>query len=283
MKNFILILILLSFFSCSSEEDENGTVVNNPDGSTTELPPLATRCGLIANADFTSSPSGDQLEPVNVRVVSGDEVVVTRLIGDEAGNQQAVKLHGITNNGLSSFREGRARGLISQASSPNAYLVSSGCEYVFATGGRGILGQLFSAGGQNVNEILLEAGAANPITEGCGDDALVGCYSGIEVQESFSNDVVRRVLWKPNSERNGNLVLLVGNSGITASVNGQDLENEGFGNGFGSTNRANAPGGAFGGNITVNFYNSSGLRLRLGNGEDSLIIPNGSERVELSF
>ena len=283
---YLLVLIILSYLlisGCASEQDSAPTVVTTSSGSTTELPPLSSRCGLITNREFNSSPSGDQLEPVNVRVIDGDEVAVTRLVGEQAGNVQAVRLHGVSNSGLSAFRNNLASNLISSASSPNAFLVSSGCEFIFPSGGVGILGQLFSAGGQNINEILLEAGSVQPSQLGCGDEALVGCYAGIDINQQFSSDTVNRVLWKPVSERDGNLVLLVGNTNITTVVNGQDLENTGAGNGFGSQNRANIPGGAFGGNITVNFLNSQGQRLRLGNGDDPLIIPNGAERLELAF
>ena len=275
--------LLISFLSCATndEDQENNSTIETADGSSVNSPPLSSRCGVVQNGGGAGSVSEGDLEPVSVRVISADEVVVTRLTGDQAGNQQAVKLHGISAS--SSFQSSRGANLIRQASSPNAFLVTAGCEYTFPSGGRGVFGQLFSASGQNVNEILLEAGAVTPVSQGCGDEGLVGCYSGIEVVEEFSSQTIGRVLWKPVSERDGNLVLLVGNANTTAVVNGVELVNEGFSNGYGSTLRSNRSGASFGGNIEVKFYNRDGLRLRLADGSDSLIVPNGGSRVELSF
>lgn len=105
-------------------------------------------------------------------------------------------------------------------------------------------------------------------------------------QENISDTVIRRFLWKPKSERNGNLVILVDPVGVQVTVRGaitETLFDHGPSNGRGTTARANHSGCSFGGNITVDLIDSQGKFMKLADGTFPIIIPNGCNRVDLNF
>ena len=94
---------------------------------------------------------------------------------------------------------------------------------------------------------------------------------------------LRRFLWKPDSERDGNLVVLVDRERVRVEVFGsvsETLVDFGPSNGRGSTARGSRPGGGYGGNIRVTFFDSEGRQVLLNDGRPEVIIPNGADRVE---
>ena len=101
------------------------------------------------------------------------------------------------------------------------------------------------------------------------------------------NDGVGRVisdfLWKPESERDGNLVILVDPQGVRIVVTGrisEELTDFGPSNGRGTTARAVHSGCDFGSNVTVEFFSRSGTRMSVSDGRSSVNIPNGCNRLE---
>ena len=100
---------------------------------------------------------------------------------------------------------------------------------------------------------------------------------------NISNVRINRFVWKPASERDGNLVVLVNPTNVRILVTGsasETLANSGSSNGFGTTGRGSFPGCSYGNNIQVEFFDSRGRRILTGGGRSSLSIPRGCDRFE---
>jgi hypothetical protein len=248
-----------------------------------------TRCGVVVNGGIRNPVSAGEAEAVTVEPISTDTVIVTRLEGQNAGTTQLVKLHGVSAG--NSFSNGlgveRMRGLL--GTGPVALILprlGNECAIETAGAGQGVVGQLFSPGGLSVTETLLSQGLLKATNDTCNSELLNPCYSQIE-SEAISPKRIRDFLWKPISESNRNLAILVDPTLITVVVTGavsETLINTGPSNGRGTTARsAQFPGARFGSNVLVEFFDENGKRVLLNNGERSLIIPNGRDRVRTFF
>ena len=281
--------------------------VDSVDGEIVDSGPgvaFGSRCGAVVNGSLQNPVPSQNLERVSVEVISPNQVVVTRQEGIDAGGQQLIKLHGVSTEGIRDFLIPRATGTFQDVVGTDAFLaevgaepvagtiegeeaVSRPCEIVFPGGGVGTAGQLFTPDGRNVTEQLLELGTLRPDpTDGCGSELLTGCYDSIEPIQMFSDRVVSSFLWKPVAERDGNLVVLVDEFNLTVVVEGAistTLVDFGPSNGRGTTARANVPGSAFGSNITVRFFDEEGLPVLLRNGNETVTVPNGAQRLETTF
>ena len=171
-------------------------------------------------------------------------------------------------------------GSVSSSSSSSSGTSSGGSAFTLGGSGSGS-----SASAADTSTVVVDsAGDAippvtavvEPISSSGGGIGVSGGSSGV----AASGLAVRNFIWKPVSERDGNLVVLVDEFGITVLVNGAPLIDFGPSNSRGTTARADRPGGAFGSNITVTFRDSDGRTVVLANGEPSVVIPNGSQRVE---
>ena len=250
---------------------------------------LSSQCGAVRDNVVINPVAA--AEEVAVGVNSIEEVVITRFRGIEAGNSQAVKLQGVSSAGVPAFRQALGRALVEAETAAGAYFLSASqtCEASFPGGGRGVFGQLYSLSGLSLNEELIRTGSAVPASDPCGGELLLGCYASIEVtapnpgNEPPSDLVIDNFLWKPISEGDGNLVILVNPVGVTVVVSGavtQNLVDFGPSNDRGTTARADRPGCGFGDNVRVEFFDAAGNRVFIANGDDAVIVPRGCDRFE---
>ena len=273
--------------SCGSGTKVTEVTPSSSSGSANTSPELLSLCGAILNAfDLTNPVPEGTAERVTVQANRPDAVVITRLEGEDAGNPQVVKLHGVALAEESGFRFDNGVTLIQQMTLSGAYFVPAStngeCDTTIDGSVQGVLGQLYSLSGQNITEELVAVGSLVPAADGCGGEQLAACYGSIEVNVPVSPQTVTRFIWKPVAERDGNLVVLVDGFNITIEVRGaitQTLVDFGPSNGFGSTARASKPGCSFG-SAQVYFYDSSGRQVLLANGDEFVSIPNGCDRVE---
>ena len=87
-------------------------------------------------------------------------------------------------------------------------------------------------------------------------------------------------LWKPQSERDGRLVVLLNPGGATIIANGETLTPSGASNGRGTTARGTRSGCGYGANVRVQAFDRNGRVLLFPGGAREFIIPNGCDRVE---
>ena len=96
---------------------------------------------------------------------------------------------------------------------------------------------------------------------------------------------MRRFLWKPDSERDGNLVVLVDPVGIRVEVFGsisETLDDFGPSNDRGTTARGSFPGCSYGTNIVVEFYRGS-QPVGFVDGRTRVTVPDGCQRLEFNL
>ncbi len=100
-----------------------------------------------------------------------------------------------------------------------------------------------------------------------------------------TNFFMRRFLWKPVSESDGNLVVLVDPQNVDVLVSGstsETLRDTGPSNGRGTTARASRPGCEFGENVRVQFF-QNGQPIGFIDGTSTVTIQNGCEREEFDL
>jgi len=265
---------------------------------------LSSQCGAVRNGNLENPISRAEL--VKVTATSSSEVVITRLLGLEAGNPQIVKLHGLSSAGLSNTANRLGINYIAANAAPEAYVVieSQECEVEIDGSGLGVVGQLFTKSGQSVNEELIRQGYARATNDTCRGNLISACYDEIAASApviedpvapppgtpgggsgGFDEGVISWFLWKPVGERDGNVAVLVNPRNVRVEVSGainETFVDFGPSNDRGTTARGRRPGCAYGGNITVSFFNVLGQAIPVAGagGGTTVNIPNGCNRVE---
>lgn len=286
----LLVLIGLCAPACTkSGEDSNGSSGEAEVGESAAIGSgllLSSQCGVVVDGEKRGSFTSDQAEEVYVNPLNSDLVEVRSLTGANGGGGQLVQLQGVTAAGVAERERLRGIDLIAREAGSSAYLLKgeAPCALTVAGGGRGIIGQLFSADGRNINELLLAEGAVVPSAAGgCGGEQLQACYSSIPVVEEFSRKVINNFLWKPVSDNDGNLVIGV-DEFVTIKVSGALSETRSSdrfaGYPYITFVRFSRPGCSYGDSVRVEFYDEEGLRVKAGDGSEALVVPSGCRRDE---
>lgn len=144
----------------------------------------------------------------------------------------------------------------------------------------------------------LEKPALNFGPSETGPDGETGSQSEVTNSDEFDDPVtsspgssitfsLRRFLWKPDSERDGNLVVLVDRERVRVEVFGsvsETLVDFGPSNERGTTARGSFPGCSYGTGVRVAFFNAaSGQQLGFVDGRATVVIPDGCQRVEFNL
>ena len=284
------ILLIAVFALClttgckKSSSDSDGDTTSG-DTTTSETTGSATStCGIIENQTLAGFNSSSAIEVRIDDILKPDLFIIQRVGTDTTSGLELIQLLGVTSDGVSSATVARGLRNLSGELGTRAFMVPAGsCPITVAGGGLARLAQLFFFSGQSVAEHLIANGSVVPQDNGCGAGNITGCYSSIEVEEVISPTTISSFLWKPSSERDGNLVILVNPVNISVRVNGSSLTNFGPSNGRGTTARAGRSGCSYGANVRVEFFDSADRRVLLANGNSGVTIPNGCNRVDTRF
>lgn len=172
-----IIIILAFLLSCSSGGGESS---NNPTVES-DITKTST-CGVVTDKELiTDIPRG---ELVRVETSNVDQVYISSF--SNSSGTRLVKFHGITSQGVNSYKVLHGLNLLTRYLSGGAYFVEAGENCVDSNGA--ILGQIFTPDGVNINELLLREGAAVPSTDMCSGELLSQCYRTIEVTSRPPSD-----------------------------------------------------------------------------------------------
>jgi hypothetical protein len=280
---------------------------------------IPSLCGAVSDGTLVNPVTRAEL--VRVIPLSSTQVIVSPLLGLNKGEQILVQLQGLTSSGLSTAANRAGLNLISAMSSPEAYFVraSNDCAIELELLGPGTMGQIYSSDGTSINEEVVRRGYALASSEApCGSELLEACYKEIEseapppivdtppppttqphspntggehhedtgfpFQDGYHENLIRNFLWKPVSESNGRVVVLVNPLNVRVDVQGavtESLTNFGESNGRGTTARGSRPGCGYGSNVRLTFFNAQGVQIPVASEDGlSVVIPDGCRRLE---
>lgn len=298
MKNALTFTLLIFGFTAiaacgsgSSGGDGSSDNTTGAGGQELSTPELSSLCGSVLDAISINNPVPAGIaERVTVEARKPDTVVITRLEGIEAGNAQAVKIHGIALAEESGFRYNNALNVLKEMTAGGALFVPAGsnteCQATFPEGGIGVYGQLYSLAGENVTEAMIKTGGVVPMVEPCFGELLTSCYSSIEIAAPETAGMITDFLWKPKAEspyNPGGLIIHASPCNSHLTVNGETgLGDFGPGNGRCTTWRFAKSGCSFG-RATVEIYDSEGRLFTFPDGNPYIIIDNGCDRVEFKL
>ena len=104
--------------------------------------------------------------------------------------------------------------------------------------------------------------------------------------EEVSPEVISNFLWKPQSNNDGRLVVLVNPEGVRAEVTGavgETLMNTGASNGRGSTLRGSFNGCSYGNQVKIEFFDALNRRIQVADGRAFVTVPQGCVRFEFAM
>lgn len=240
----------------------------------------ASDCGVVVEGALQNPPDSAEAIIGHIAAAEQPDLVVVQPSNPSMG-PLLVKLLGVEPSGRSGASE-RIQAIAPPSHNIFLYPAGTGCDTVTPGGGVGVLGTIVLADGRVLSEILLEEGLLlhDSGRSVCSSSLVTGCYEALEVPlPKLSGQTVSNFLWKPRSERDGDLVVLLNPYGATIVVNGTTLANSGPSNGRGTTARGSRPGCAYG-RATVEVFNSRGEVVTFPGGKESYTIENGCDRVE---
>lgn len=290
-RNFlinILCLTLLATSACTkkSSNDETPSNPSDPGLGFDPLKETVTECGVVNNGKL-SNPTRykDGIAVTITDVLSNNLVEVREVDNFENDSVYLVKILGLGETN-SEIRSDAAQDKINELTSRGAFLykASKDCETFIPGQGRGVIGSIITSGGLSVAEQLI-SNDLSPVdqTDPCSGNLVRSCYNALQEDKKplTYGEMEEGFLWKPASDKDGNLVIHAPPCDVDIIVNGATLQDAGAGNGRCSTARASRPGCAFGRATVRVIDRRSGLPYTF-NGKPELIIPNGCNRVEIN-
>lgn len=278
----LILSLSILVFSCTKDSSNTNSLDGGTgeDGTPTFIPsdgsPFSSDCGTLVNGDFENPVNPNDGLLINASVAAPNVV-----IGQLQNGPALIKLSGLAD--VESFRDNAAmnflRGKLSQG--PVIFYESTEDCFERIRGGTALVGELFTMAGENISESLIKAGLARVDKfDDCVVDELTACYDALVEMSPQVGGVVSNFLWKPVSEKDGNLVVLLSPFNSTIKVDGRTLRSTGASNGRGTTARGDRPGCAYG-RAVVTVFDSEGNIILFPNGKRSLTIENGCDRVEV--
>ena len=268
-------LALLSVLTGCTKSGSGGEASSD---AGTDSKTATTACGVVFNGRLQNPVDLADGQLVTVLDVLSSNLVAVS--GDSGKTRTVVKLQGVDSSTTTS-KDAQAVEAIRSLTSGGAYFYKAtpDCN----TGTSGTIGTLLSKGGSSVNEEVIKRGFAPADTnDACNGELLGSCFQALDEStddEQTSSNVGCGFLWKPVSDKDGSLAVLVDECSVRVFVNGEELEQAGAGNGRCTTARGTKPGCAYG-QATVEIFDSfTGLPYVFKNGKTKLSV-NGCQRFE---
>lgn len=281
---FLPCLLLAFAVGCTkggSDDSNGGTGGGGGGGNGGASGNSALECGLVSGGDLVYPELSDGSLVQVVSVLSNNLVVIADK--DTGQNRVLVKIQGVGNS-RTDFKKRESIARIERLTSSGAvfFKATDDCEVVLDNGARGTIGSLLTLQGRSIAEDLIKNDFAPADPNDACSGALVGsCYQDLEeaAEEEIQGELATSFLWKPVSDSDGNLVVLVYECNVRVTVNGVELRHAGSGNGRCSTMRGTRPGCTYGAAVVKVFDADTGLAYTH-NGSTEINIPNGCNRFE---
>lgn len=280
-----LMICALVITGCTKDQKSStrsGTSSGSTSGSS-DGKSATTSCGVVIDGKLKNPVELKDGQLVDVVDVLSNNLIAIRPKG--TSERILLKLQGIASAGDSS-QISRSTTTIRRLTSAGAYFFKAtpDCNSTVVGGGTGTIGSLITPSGVSVGEELLREGSSSADTnDACYGDLLGSCYQALDEakdDKQTSSNVSCGFLWKPESDKDGNLAVLVDECSVKVLVNGEELEQAGAGNARCTTVRGSKPGCAYGQATVEIFDEFTGLPYVFQNGETKLQL-NGCQRFEL--
>ena len=274
LNSIFLAAALLLSVGCTKEDssDDSSASASSESGS------FRTSCGTVYKGDLQNPIDKDDAQKGKITVAGANLLIFE---SSEGGSKALLKLHDLGvqyDDARAKAAQFRMKNLAAEGD-VYYYQATKGCEVELDNGGKGTIGQVFSAKGTNFSEALISTGLANIETDECNGNLLTSCYTALE--EEAAQTIAGELdsfLWKPISDSNGRLAIHTGPYDTTVIVLGETGTNSGPGNGYGSLARFSKPGCAYGAEVKVRVVDTSSGAAYTLNGNDTITIPNGCNR-----
>ncbi len=280
LKKSLLVFGLLILFAGCTDGD---TSVGGGDTDTPAGDPsdggraVTTDCGIVSEGVIQNPISTGKARIVQAEIVASNRAILTLPEGSVLLKFQGI---GSAEDFLAGAAVTKLKDMIPTGRALY-YQAQPGCTTITEGGGIAQVGQLVSIEGQSLSEELIRSGYASvDAYDACGGELIGSCYEALRESSVSIDGVVSNFLWKPVSDSNGMLVVLLNPAGATVVVNGTALRNVGPSNGRGTTARGDKSGCSFGSNVKVRVYSQRGGIILFPNGEAEYTIPNGCTRYE---
>ncbi len=278
MAHTRLLIIALSIVNvfglaaCTKDSTDSNSSTSTTTGE------LRTDCGTVFNGKIANPPKTSKAQVGPVRFI-GANLVSMKLRDGE----QLIKLHGL-GVPYEDYKSSGAKTVINDLASEGDalfYIATEDCAVTLSDGGKGVIGQVFSAKGKSFSETLIKKGYAQVSSDSCQGSLISQCYSDLQDQtaQTIAGELTE-FLWKPASDSNGKLAVHTGPYDTNVIVNGETGSNQGGGNGFGSLARFSKPGCSYGANVRVQVLSQTGAAYFY-KGQPFITIPNGCQRYAI--
>ena len=276
----VLFLAVLCFAGCtksSGDGDDGGGSGGGGDGGSDNFG-FMSDCGVVIDGELKNPPPVSEGQEVSIsRVVSSSLVIVQNGL-----TEQLIKLHGLGDN-VYDFQKDAARSFLADYSTVYFYPAGNNCVAAISGGGAATVGQLFTWDGVSLSEPLLERKLASvDESDPCNPSLLTSCYNAVRAREQLPIADTRLFLWKPISESDGNLAVLVEPYNTAIVVNDELLASSIYPvDVFGGGGRGRRPGCAYGSNARVHIYDRATGGEYSVRGQKPFIVANTCQRLDL--
>ena len=276
-QRYLLIVCIAAFLSllaCTADPSDSKPSSN----STGAASGRRSNCGVVIDGELHNPPTTNTAVSGRISKIVDAEFYVFQPEDPALGSILVKTLAARASNrpDASSY----ISSLLPGGGSVQLFSAGEKCD-VNVRGEKGILGALVLPDGRVLTELLLTNGylEVDRTTNYCSKRLLENCYDALaEEAPKISPHTINYFLWKPNAERDNNLVILFNPSASRVTVNGAQLAASGPSNGRSSTFRASRPGCAFR-SATIKAWDREGRPLQWPGGKTEYVIPDGCQRV----
>lgn len=287
LKRFFILIFLCTFaFACiqdqnKSDDKSKSDSSQSSSSSSSNSGTLSTSCGLSIDGTLQKNPKIAPFIKGRLSDVVSAELYIFSSVED--GTKYLLKLPAVADNGTSNEQRYYIKNLINSAGTVDIYRTREDCVVEVPGGGKAFIANIVLGNGKVLAEELLKTGHVKVDEIVCENQGLISCYNSIYKSDygtNIGNQVVSNFLWKPVSDKDGKLTVLLNPGSVDVYVGSEKLYHSGSGNGRATIVRGNKPGCNYPAPIRVKVLEHNGKLVAFPGGKSYYEIPNGCKRTE---